>query len=51
LREASNQLVDFVERPFMLSTKKISVQEEISQNEQNEIQTKIVDQKIENVVL
>jgi len=51
LKEASNQLVDFVERPFILSTKKISVQEEMSQNEQNGIQTKIVDQKIENVVL
>ena len=51
LREASNKLVEFVETPFILSAKKLSVQENILQDEEGDIKTQIVDQKIEDVVL
>lgn len=51
LREASNKLVEFVEKPFMLSAKKLSISEDILKDQKNDIQIQIVDQKIENVVL
>ncbi len=48
LRDASNKLVEFVEKPFVMPAKKI--QDTVSWKKQK-YQTEIVDEKVENIVM
>jgi hypothetical protein len=48
LREASNKLVEFVEKPFVMPAKKI--QNTVSWDKKK-YQTELVDEKVENIVL
>ena len=49
LKDASNKLVNFVERPFLMPAKKIK--ETVDLNNQKKIESDLVDEKVENIIL